>query len=320
MSRKRDRPYSHQIRSFDTLFGESAPAEAGEAIPLTIIRLPLRQPRRYFAPEQMEQLIASVKQHGILEPLLVRPLHDGEYELVAGERRYRAAQASGLETVPVTIRDLDDEEALQLSLIENLQRQDLNPYEEVEAILQLLALQLGQSLEQVTALLYRLEKEQAGKAAHNVMGGSEEEVVTTTFAALGKRLNSFVKNRLPLLKLPEDIQKALQRGDLAYTKAQAIARVADEQARATLLNTAIADQLSLSDIRQHIAQQAPPPAAPKPPAEDTSWERRIERALRQTKHSRIWEDPTKKRRLEKLLSQIEALTSEKRVDEKGKTE
>lgn len=316
MSRKRDQPY-RQIRSFDTLFSsDPTPTETKTEIPLTAIRLPLRQPRRYFSDEQMAQLIASVKQHGILEPLLVRPLHDGEYELVAGERRYRAAQANGLDRVPVTIRELDDNEALQLSLVENLQRQDLNPYEEVEAILQLLSLQLKQPVDRVTALLYRLEKEQAGKAAHNVMGGSENELVATTFDALGKQVNSFVKNRLPLLNLPGEIQAALRDGHLAYTKATAIARVADELARADLLQLAIEERLPLSEIRQRITQLNAAQSSSSSPSEPT-WEQRLERALKKAKRDRIWEDPAKKRRLEKLLSQLEALTSEKRVDEKG---
>jgi ParB family transcriptional regulator, chromosome partitioning protein len=97
------------------------------------------QPRHYFDPEKLEQLVQSIAQHGILEPLLVRPLETNQYELVAGERRYRAALKLGLSEVPVVIRQLNDEEATQLALIENLQREDLNPIEETEGILQLLA-------------------------------------------------------------------------------------------------------------------------------------------------------------------------------------
>jgi ParB family chromosome partitioning protein len=91
----------------------------------------------------MQELVESVQQHGVLQPLLVRSRSDDQYELVAGERRYRAAKEVQLAEVPVVIRELSDEEAMQLSLIENLCREDLNPVEETEGILQLLALRLG---------------------------------------------------------------------------------------------------------------------------------------------------------------------------------
>jgi ParB family transcriptional regulator, chromosome partitioning protein len=119
----------------------SAPVEAAASIntvSISKIRLPSHQPRRYFDPEKLQQLTDSIKQHGVLEPLLVRPLQQGEYELVAGERRYRAAQAGGLEIVPITVRELSDQEAIQLALVENLQREDLNPIEETEGVLELL--------------------------------------------------------------------------------------------------------------------------------------------------------------------------------------
>ena len=117
-------------------------------LPLTSICLPAQQPRRYFDPEKLEQLTLSVKEHGILEPILVRPVEGkpDQYELVAGERRYRAAQQLKLTEIPVVIRHLTDTEALQLALVENLQREDLNPVEETEGILQLLSIQLNQAV------------------------------------------------------------------------------------------------------------------------------------------------------------------------------
>jgi ParB family chromosome partitioning protein len=95
----------------------------------------------------MQSLVKSIKQHRILSPLLVCPKGEDLYELVAGERRYRAAISAGLDEVPVVIWELTDEDALQLALLENLQREDLNPLEETEGILQLLALKLNQSSE-----------------------------------------------------------------------------------------------------------------------------------------------------------------------------
>jgi ParB-like partition proteins len=123
-------------------------------------------------------LVLSIKEHGILEPLLVRPRSGGEYELVAGERRYRAAQKLGLAEVPVVIRKLTDEEALALSLIENLHREDLNPVEETEGILQLLSLKLNVAVEETISLLYRMQNEAKGKVTQNVLGSH-----------LGKRLS-----------------------------------------------------------------------------------------------------------------------------------
>lgn len=128
MTRKRERVFGGQITAPVTLFGDLEAQGSPEKLALSRIELPARQPRRYFDPQKMEQLVLSVKQHGILEPLLVRVIQDSEhYELVAGERRYRAAQTAGLADVPVTIRELSDEQAIQIALVENLQREDLNP-------------------------------------------------------------------------------------------------------------------------------------------------------------------------------------------------
>jgi ParB family chromosome partitioning protein len=156
----------------------------------------------------MEQLIESVRIHGILENLIVRPIpkYEEQYELVAGERRYRAAIAAGLTEVPVTIRSLTDEQALALALVENLTREDLNCIDETEGILQLLALKLKLKTEEVIAFLYRMMDESKGKvkgkaqkAPQNVLGNEHKTVVETVFAEVGKLTwESFVSSRLPL--------------------------------------------------------------------------------------------------------------------------
>ena len=109
------------------------PQESDSTLSLEKISLPASQPRHYFDSQKMSQLVASVEKYGILEPLLVRP-KGSRYELVAGERRYRAARKVGLVEIPVIIRELDDTEALAISLMENLQREDLNPVEETEGV------------------------------------------------------------------------------------------------------------------------------------------------------------------------------------------
>ncbi|NJN48567.1 MAG: ParB/RepB/Spo0J family partition protein, partial [Alkalinema sp. RL_2_19] len=118
------------------------------------IQLPRqRQPRRYFSAEKLDQLKVSINAHGILEPLIVRPLKSGKFELVAGERRLRAAKDLKLSEVPVVVRDFSDEQAYEVSLLENLQRDDLNPIDETEGILYLLNQTLQLAKEQVVSLL-----------------------------------------------------------------------------------------------------------------------------------------------------------------------
>jgi len=141
------------------------------------------KPRRYFDEEAMAQLTASIKENGILQPLLVRPVGD-KYEVVAGERRLKAAQAVGLTEVPVTVRFLSDLQASEYALIENLQRQDLNPVEETEEILQLLMLNLNMDQSEVISLLNKMANKKRG-LTDNVVS-SEEEVVEKTFKKVGR--------------------------------------------------------------------------------------------------------------------------------------
>ncbi len=252
MVSKKDRPYTSKLQGVAALLGEVTTEDEYSSpshLPVKAIQKSPRQPRRYFEPEKQEQLVLSVKQHGILEPLLVRPLNKGKYELVAGERRYRAALEVGLTEVPAIIKELTDEEALQIALIENLQRVDLNPVEETEGILQLLSIQLQQEVEPVVALLYRMENEAKGKVTQNVLGNSEGAKVREIFESLGIiSWESFVSSRLPLLNLPEEILKAIRQGKIAYTKAQVIARVKEKTQREDLLMEAIAANLSHIDF------------------------------------------------------------------------
>ena len=240
----------------DALFGETpslSPNESNveQSIAIGEIFLPSQQPRRYFDPEAMQSLIDSVRRDGILEPVLVRVRESGGYELVAGERRYRAAKKVGLGMVPALIRQMTDEQALHIALIENLLREDLNPLEETEGILQLLALRLKSDVEFAISLLYRMQND-VQRLTHNVMGQPEVEVVQAVFVEVGVVWESFVNNRLPLLKLPEDILEALRDGQLAYTKAQAIARIKDETQRTELLQEATENDFSLSQIRERV--------------------------------------------------------------------
>ncbi len=344
-------------------------AGSPQSMPLEQIILPPTQPRRYFDPEALKQLTESIKQHGILQPVLVRPLDGEKHELVAGERRYRAAQEIGLKEVPVVIKELDDNAAFQLALIENLLREDLNPVEETEGILQLLALKLGRNVDEIPPVLYRLQREQkkastlthkvmgkdegegdgsthnvmgevegdsitnnvTGKdggdnepSTHNVMGEPETEqsqrnqeqsanpdlkIVESVFDGLGLMTwESFVKNRLPLLNLPEDILEVLRKGSLEYTKAKAIAQIQNKDERVAFLEQAITQNWSLSEIKQRISEKKTPSSTHG--AESNDYKERFTAATTKLRKSRIWSDPKKRKQIEKLLEQLEMLTKE----------
>jgi len=302
---KKDQPYTSKLRGVAALLGEVAPEAATQkAVAVTAIHLPPQQPRRYFDLDKLEQLVLSIKEHGILEPLLVRPRSGGEYELVAGERRYRAAQKLGLAEVPVVIRKLTDEEALALSLIENLHREDLNPVEETEGILQLLSLKLNVAVEETISLLYRMQNEAKGKVTQNVLGSQSGEEVKSLFDSLGlMSWESFASSRLPLLKLPTEVLDALRRGEIEYTKATAIARVKDVSARRALLKAAIEEKLSLTQIAERIK-------ATRPSGSQDSLKERIKQASSRLQKAKLWDSPEKQQVLEKLLEQMEALLAD----------
>lgn len=251
-SKRGDKPFAGKLTTPTAAWlaplDADTPTSAESKVKLGEIHLPQQQPRRYFDPESLQELVSSVKQYGILQPLLVRPLPSGGYELIAGERRYRAAKEVGLTEIPVVIRELSDEAALQLALIENLQREDLNPVEETEGILQLLALQLDQSVETVPSLLRQLfnqEFRSSNQTLNNQETAPDNNVIITSddsinlstqneqeaerqqvekvFKALGlMSWESFVTNRLPLLNLPKDILNVLRSGQIAYTKAKVL--------------------------------------------------------------------------------------------------
>jgi ParB family chromosome partitioning protein len=129
-------------RGLDTLLPkkeEVAPQQIGlEEVPIEFIQPGKYQPRTYFAEESIAELSESIKAQGIIQPVVLRPIADDRYEIIAGERRWRAAQLAGMEKIPAVIRTVDDESAISMSLIENIQREDLNPLEEATALQRLI--------------------------------------------------------------------------------------------------------------------------------------------------------------------------------------
>ena len=309
MSGKRERPYGGRLSALDTLFG-GAPEAATELVPTDQVRVRAGQPRRYFGEAEMQTLVASVREHGVLQPLLVRPLGEGALELVAGERRLRAAAEVGLAQVPVVVREMDEAQAAELALLENLQREDLNPIEETDAVLSLLSARLKKSVPDTKELLRKLYDEARGRVGNNVVSSDERELVKNFFSLIGRfSVSSFYTHRLPLLRLPDDLLEAVRQGKLEYTKARAVAKIAGEAARAKIVEAAIRGNFSLAQLKAFIAESAMTQAS-KPP-HVAARAVMIARALRRRDAVK---DVRTRKRIEKLLEQLESLlgTAEER--------
>lgn len=188
------------------------------------------QPRKYFDPESIEELAHSIKQTGILQPIVAVPEED-HYKIILGERRWRAAQKAGLEKIPVLIRLMKDEQQIEASLVENLQREDLNPMEIAEAYNKL-AEELGYTQEEIS--------EKVGKD------------------------RTSVANYMRLLKLPPSIQKLLSNGDLAMGHARALISVGDPELQVKLAKTIIAKKLTVRKIEKLVAQTKEEPEKKSP--------------------------------------------------------
>lgn len=282
---------------------EDASVLASKLVPLSQIVMSATQPRHYFDPKAMQSLIESVGSEGILQPLLVRPVGD-KYELVAGERRYRAAQECSLKEVPVTIREMSDPQSIQYALTENLQREDLNPVEETEGILDLLALRLSTDRAGVVSLLNKLSKTQRRRAADNDVRPEEKQLLAEVFAKVGKMSpESFRTHRLPLLNLPNDILDALRSGSIEYTKAREIAKVESESDRRQLLSAAIEYNLSVNQIREKVK-------ALQPPSAGMELQKLLETTYKRVKKFKVWSNPDKQEKLKSLLDELEALIGE----------
>ena len=182
-------------KGVDALFFDNAVEETAVTLPIDEIEPNRDQPRKTFDETALAELADSIRAHGVLQPLLVRPSADGSYRLVAGERRYRAARMAGLTEVPVTVREMTDEEESVFALIENLQREDLNAIEEAEGLKQLID-------------TYGLTQEQAA-------------------ARVGKSRTA-VTNALRLLNLPQPVAALVQDGKISMGHARALLSVADE--------------------------------------------------------------------------------------------
>ncbi|GAA5441183.1 ParB/RepB/Spo0J family partition protein [Deinococcus caeni] len=232
------------------LQGASALADVPTVTLLTAqLRPAAFQPRQHFDPDTLTELADSIRKQGVLQPLLVRP-SGAEFEIIAGERRWRAAQQAGLTHVPVYVRDLTDEQATRAALLENLHREDLNQYEEAAATLRLVALTLGVDEDTARARMY---------AAARGTNTEDRTVLEDLFAAasLGS-WQSFTTNKLRILKYPDAIVQAM-RGGLHYSIAAVIAS-APETHQAELLALALGG----AGYREVKARRAELEARPTP--------------------------------------------------------
>ncbi len=256
MARKR-RQDIDRAAVFEAILGDLGETQADAAsggIALEAIRFNERQPRKYIDPVALEDLAHSIREKGVLEPIIVRQVGEG-YEVVAGERRARAARLAGLDEIPAIVVDIDDREALEIAITENLQREDLNAVEETEAVLGLLEVTLDLVREDVVGLLQALYGEERGRTSSRRIDARERDEAQAVFRRVGKfGVSSFVSNRLPILDFPPEVLDAVRTGQVEFTKAQAIARVVDGKAQRRLLADAISDGLSLSQIRRRITE------------------------------------------------------------------
>ena len=180
------------------------------------------QPRKIFEEQALAELSASIKEHGVLQPLLVRPMADGSYRLVAGERRYRAARMAGVTEVPVTIREMTDEEESIFALIENLHREDLNAIEEAQGI----------------------------KTLIDTFGFTQEEAAQK----VGKSRTA-VTNSLRLLNLPEDISNLVRDGKISMGHARALLSFEDAAEASRVAQLVVKDGISVRDV-ERLAKSA----------------------------------------------------------------
>ncbi len=224
-------------------------SSSSKRLPVDFLIANRANPRRDFDPQQLEELTSSIREKGVMQPLLVRPTNDpNQFEIIAGERRWRASQRAGLNDVPVIIRDVDDKEALELAIIENVQRVDLNPLEE--------AMGYGQLIEQF-------------------------EYTQNDLAQVIGKSRSHVANTLRLLKLPDDVRGMLASGELTAGHARTLITADDPVALAKRI---VGGGLSVREAevltqREINAPKKRPAAAEQKDADTAALEKRLSDVL-----------------------------------------
>ncbi len=219
-------------KGLGALFGEGAMMES-EAItstlPISQIEASLKQPRKHFDGESLDDLAESIRTHGVLQPILVRQLASGYYQIISGERRWRAARQAGLGEIPAMVIEADDRKAMELGLIENLQREDLNPMEEAAGY-QVLMQEHGMTQEEVS--------ERVGRS------------------------RPAVANALRLLTLPKEVQDMVAEGELSSGHARTLIPLSDPNLQIQLAQRIVADGLSVRRTEEMVKQLQKPKKGP----------------------------------------------------------
>ncbi len=224
-------------KGLDAIFSENDMEDQNSAVAIKISEIePNRaQPRKDFDEESLAELADSISEHGVLQPILVRPLIGGGYQIVAGERRWRAARMAGVQEIPAVVRDLSESQVMELALIENLQREDLNPLEEAGGY---------------SALI-------------ETYGFTQEEVARTV-----GRSRPAVANALRLLTLPESVRDMVERGELSAGHARTLLAFPSQETMEKAAKLAVEQGLSvrqLERLAKAAAQgDAPPQEKPRP--------------------------------------------------------
>lgn len=225
-------------RGLDALLGGSMAAVADAAdvrgtelreIPVDLLQPGKYQPRTDMHPESLEELANSIKAQGVVQPIVIRPIGGGRYEIIAGERRWRAAQIAGLHEIPAVVRDVPDEAAVAMALIENIQREDLNPIEEAVALQRLI---------------------------------DEFEMTHQQAAGAVGRSRAAVSNLLRLLTLNEDVRKMLEHGDLEMGHARALLAL-QGRAQSEAAREVATRGYSVRETEQLVRRLGEPPAQGK---------------------------------------------------------
>ena len=233
----------------DTAAKKSDETEASQGgvlyIDINDIKPNTGQPRKHFDEEKLEELASSIQQHGLIQPIVLRKLKTG-YEIVAGERRWRACRIVGLKEVPCIVKELTDEENMLLAIIENMQREDLNPIEEAEGLKQMI----------------------------DTYGLTQEQVSYS----VGKS-RPYITNSLRLLKLPEEVRTLTASGEISVGHAKALAAVKDRDKQITLAKKTAKDGLSVRQI-ELMAKETKAPARKVPKVKKSADEKKIEEDMK----------------------------------------
>lgn len=212
---------------------------SSSTLPINEIIPNKEQPRKTFDEEALQELADSIRQHGVLQPLLVRPMTTGGYQLVAGERRWRASRLAELKEVPVIIKELSDTEAMEIAIIENLQREDLNPIEEAEGL---------------QALIDKCDY-------------TQEQVAVS----VGKSRPA-IANSLRLLRLPVEVREMTKNGDISAGHARALLAFDNQAIMLEVANSIVSNKLTVRDVEKLAKRPAQSEQKPKAKRRDSFYD------------------------------------------------